>query len=107
MTGRIEREQFQSPINLVAIGLVVAILVLTPALFSLPQTQEKSKDNPDDFTRVYKFTYDDVFQAANEVLFRHGGNIKTADKDKGLLSSVSNAVNGPEDRCTTDVRSKQ
>ena len=83
----------------------VTMLVLVPHFsFPVAQAQEKSKDSPDDFTRVYNFTYDDVFQAANEVLFRHGGNIKTADKEKGLLSSVSNAVNGPDDRCTTDIK---
>jgi hypothetical protein len=85
--------------------LALAIFLQAPA-FSLRvvQAQEKPKDNRDDFTRVYEFTYNDVFEAAYQYYFRDGANIKTADKDKGLLIVVGNAINGPEDRCTNDIR---
>jgi hypothetical protein len=103
MTQESKRRQFRSSIKLSG-RLVAAIMVLTAAfLFPLAHAKEKPKDNPEDFTRVYAFTYDEVFQAANDALFRAGQHIKVSDKDKGLLSAFT-YFPGLGAHCTIDVR---
>ncbi|HKI12552.1 MAG TPA: hypothetical protein VKA02_10585 [Candidatus Acidoferrum sp.] len=44
------------------------------------------KDNPDDFSRVFNHTYDEVFQASQDAIERIGWFITKADKDKGTIT---------------------
>jgi hypothetical protein len=69
-------------------GLVVAVMALTSA-FLFPAAQ--AKDKPEDSTRVYQHTYDEVFQAAQKAAERLGWSVTTADKDKGAITG--NGVN--------------
>ena len=45
-----------------------------------------AKDNPDDFSRVFNHTYDEVFQASQDAIERIGWFITKADKDKGTIT---------------------
>jgi hypothetical protein len=63
--------------------IVVGIVALTTAFLS-PVAQAKNK--PDDFTRVYAHTFDEVFQAAQNAIEREGGFVGNADKSKGVIT---------------------
>jgi len=52
------------------------------------------KDNPEDFTQIYRHTYDDVFQAAQEAIERRGCVAKDVDKDKGTVTGSGACVIG-------------
>jgi uncharacterized protein YndB with AHSA1/START domain len=59
---------------------VLATASLAPAV--------PGKDNPEDFTRIYRHTYDEVFQAVQEEIERKGWFITDADKDKGTITGT-------------------
>lgn len=75
------RRQFLSLISLAGVALVALGIVF----FSLAA---QGKDNPEDFTRVYAFTYDEVFQAAEKAVLRLGWNATNSDKDKGTIQGT-------------------
>ena len=79
-----DNRQRQSPLSRipVATAIAVAIVVLAVACLML---DAHAKDNPDDFTRVYAHTYDEVFQAAQTAVERLGWFVTSQDKDKGVV----------------------
>jgi len=96
---------------------LITLVVLTGA-FLFPSVQAKVQDrpyNPDDFTRVYEFTYDEVFQAAQQTFLRIGADVKEQDKEKGIIRLAPNVEGNatevhieqispkPEIRVTIDV----
>lgn len=62
MSQENERGQFRILVNVAAMGLVAAIVVLT-ATFLVPRAQ--AEDKLEDFTRVFGDTYDEVSQASH------------------------------------------
>jgi hypothetical protein len=89
MTQENGRRQSRGSVNLAALGQVIAMLALAVA-FSCgsAQANDKKKDNPADFTRVFALTYDEVFQASRQALLRQGWNVTDADKDKGTIRGI-------------------
>ncbi len=93
--------------------LWLALCSLVPAVYA--------KDNPDDFTRVYSHSYDEVWDATHEVIERAGWFVTSEDKDKGTISGNGLAGNPkntftlhietvspkPETRVTIDVKWNQ
>jgi hypothetical protein len=65
---------------------VVAVMALTSA-FLFPAA--RAKDKPEDFTRIYQNTYDEVFQATEQTIERKGYSVIEKDKDKGTISSTT------------------
>jgi len=109
MTQKNECRKLHSSVNMAARGLAVAIMALTAA-FLFPSAQAKDIPyNPDNFTRVYEFNYDEVFQAAQQAMLRRGLNVKEADKDKGIIRigfadlHIEQISPKPEVRVTIDV----
>jgi len=67
-------------------GLNWGLVVLASVLSLLaPQANGKEKENPDDYTRVYSFSYDEVYQAAEKAAMRLGWRVRNEDKDKGSI----------------------
>ncbi len=64
---------------------LIALVVLTVA-FLVPAAQ--AKDKPEDNTRIYRHTYDEVFQAGQDAIERKGCFVTGADKDKGIISGT-------------------
>ena len=83
--------RFRSLVNVAAMGLAVAIVVLTAA-FLVPAV--RAKDNPEDSTRVYKHTYDEVFQGAQEAVERMGCFVTDANKVKGVITGNGKCAHG-------------
>ena len=82
-------KEHRSPVTLAARVIVVGIVALTTAFLSpVAQAKDKNKENPDDYTRVYPFTYDEVFQAAEKALLRLGWRVSGKDKDKGIIQGT-------------------
>jgi hypothetical protein len=94
----------------------IAIAVLA-AISSVPAA--RAKDNADDFTRVYRHSYDEVWDASHEAIERLGWFVTdTDDKDKGAITGKGAGPNGkttftlhiesvspkPETRETIDVK---
>ena len=81
--------RFPGAKHLAARGLVVAIMVLSAAFLFFASGSAKDRPyDPDDFTRVYGFTYDEVFQAAKDAMLRRGIYVREADKEKRIISTV-------------------
>jgi len=59
------------------------LVVFAPALFA---PTASAKDKPENSTRIYTHTYDEVFQASQETIERMGLFITDKDKDKGTIS---------------------
>ena len=78
MSQENERGQFRILVNVAALGLVAAIVVLT-ATFLVPRAQ--AEDKIEDFTRVFGDAYDEVSQAS------HYGNRSSAPVRGGLHCS--------------------
>jgi hypothetical protein len=67
---------------------VVGLAALLTAIAAVPFAPTASaKDNPDDYTRIYTHTYDEVFQAAQEAIARLGWFVTSTDKEKGLITA--------------------
>lgn len=77
--------------TLIAGGLVIA-LVVWAAAFLVPAAQ--AKDNPEDNTRVYRHSYDEVFQATQEAIERIGCFVKDTEKDKGIITGNGKCARG-------------
>ena len=77
-----KRSQSQKSIN-AGVGLFIAIVVAA-SMFLV--SSAKAKDKPEDFTHVYRHTYDEVFQAAQDAIERMGYFITATDKDKGTIT---------------------
>src|ERR1017187_5380350 len=58
-----ERRKWRDSVTLAA-WVIVAGIVAAACLF--PLAQAKEKENPEDYTRVYPFTYEETFQAAQK-----------------------------------------
>jgi hypothetical protein len=80
----------------VAVGklALIALVALTAAFLS-PAAQAKDKP-PEEFTRVYQNTYDEVFQASLDAIQRMGLFVIDKDKGKGTISGngVYQAITG-------------
>jgi hypothetical protein len=68
-----------------------------------------AKDKPEDFTRVYRHTYDDVFAATKDTIERMGMFVAEEDKDKGFISGrgdyqTSNAYGPVNKPMTFEIR---
>ena len=68
----------QTAVAISVVTLIVAAAFLTPAV--------KAKDNPDDYTRVYSHTFDEVFQAAQKAVERQGYFVTDSNKEKGVIT---------------------
>jgi uncharacterized protein YndB with AHSA1/START domain len=99
-----------------AVGILAVVLgVLATVSFA---SSAFGKDKPEEFTRIYNHTYDEVFQAAQEAIERKGWFVTNADKDKGTVSGhMVNAKHAfemhietvspkPETRVTISVNAK-
>jgi hypothetical protein len=85
----IREKESRSLVTFAARVIAVGIVALTTAFLSpVAQAKDKNKENPDDYTRVYPFTYDEVFQAAGKALLRLGWNVANSDKDKGIIQGT-------------------
>ena len=84
MTKENERKPGSS-MNRVARGLAVAIMTLTAACL-FPAAH--AKDSPEDNTRVYQHTYDEIFQASLEAMERIGLYASATDKENGTISGT-------------------
>jgi len=83
------RRQTRSSVNLAALGQVIAMMALAVALScGSAQANNKEKEKPEDYTTVYAFTYDEVFQAADKALMRLGWRVSSKDKDKGIIQGL-------------------
>ncbi len=71
-------------------GVAALVLVLGALIFcgcgAPVASGAPGKDNPDDFSRVFNHTYDEVFQASQDAIERIGWFITKADKDKGIIT---------------------
>lgn len=71
--------------GVVAVALALGILIFggygAPSASAVP-----SKDKNQEMTWVYSHTYDEVFQACQEVIERMGLFVAAKDKDKGTIS---------------------
>jgi hypothetical protein len=107
MTQEERRKKFRSLMSLAARGLVVVLMALLAA-FLFPAAQ--AKDKPEDNTRIYQHTYDEVFQASQEALERMGMFLDDKDKEKGTISGsgVYKGAEGPRHtiRIKFDVRTE-
>jgi len=79
-----KRIEFENLINRAALVLAVVTLFLA-ATFLPPATN--AKDNPDDYTRTYSHTFDEVFQAAPTAIERQGYFVTGKDKEKGTITA--------------------
>lgn len=76
----------------VAAATVCTVVLLAAFVANVPVV--KAKDNPEDFTRVYQHTYDEVFQAAQKAVERMGCFITEADKEKGTITGNGKCATG-------------
>jgi hypothetical protein len=70
-------------ITVVAFGFLVILAARWPLLPPL-----RAADNPKAFAQVFRHTYDEVFQASQEAVERHGWFITDANKDRGVISGT-------------------
>jgi hypothetical protein len=72
------------------VGIAVFVLILGALVFgghgASVASGAPSKGNPEDFTRVYRYTYDEVFAATQDAIERLGWSVTNADKDKGTIT---------------------
>jgi hypothetical protein len=83
-------------VNLAALGQVIVMMALAVA-FSSGSAQAKDKEP---FERIYAYTYEEVFQAAQEAAERQGWSVTSADKDRGVI--LGGGVPGCS-KCTFEV----
>jgi len=72
------------PFGGLAVATLVLVLGVLATAFLVPAAP--AKDNPEDFTRIYRHTYDEVFEGAQEAIERKGWFVGDADKDKGTIT---------------------
>jgi len=82
---RNEYRQSRNRAGMAIIKLALIMLVALMAAFVLPVAQAKDKP-PEQFTQVYRHTYDEVFQAAQDSIERLGWFVTGTDKVKGIVS---------------------
>jgi len=63
----------------------VLVAVMAGAMAASLAPAAYAKDNPEDFTRVYRHTYDEVWDATHDAIERNGWFVTDDDKDKGII----------------------
>ncbi|MGA2327731.1 MAG: hypothetical protein ABSH05_15715 [Bryobacteraceae bacterium] len=76
------RFRFQSCSAATAVAVTLSVLATAGLAYA-----GKPKDKKQEATRVYRHTYDDVFQALQEAIERQGDFIDHVDKDKGTITA--------------------
>lgn len=84
--GRNESQHTEPHSRLAFAALAAALVILITMSVAPAAPRPSSKDNPEDFTRIYGHTYDEVFQGAQETIERMGLFVTTTDKDKGIIT---------------------
>jgi len=81
--SRNEDRRFRFVVPAVKLALVALAVLTTVSL--APAAPGKDKDQ-DEFTQVYRHTYDEVFQASQEAIERKGLFVVDQNKDKGVIT---------------------
>jgi hypothetical protein len=82
------RNANEQPRSQIGIALAKLALITFVALAASPLasgTPKKDKDNDSVVTQVFQHTYDEVFQASQEVFERLGWLVTDKNKDKGTI----------------------
>jgi hypothetical protein len=93
----------------VAAALVLGVLIFGGYAAALPKPggalpAAPNKDKNQEMTWIYGHTYDEVFQACQEVIKRMGLFVSAKDKDKGTMSGGGTYQGGFSKTITFDVR---
>jgi hypothetical protein len=79
------RSRWVGSIAISAFALVLGVLIFGGYGASVANGAP-GKDKGEDFTRVYRYTYDEVFAATQDAIERLGWSVTNADKDKGTIT---------------------
>jgi len=107
------RNKFVHSRSLAVFGLAALVIAIAAVLFA-----PAALGNSDDFVRISRHTYDEVFQGAQEAIERNGWFVTSTDKDKGIITGnglfgrtkntfevhIESVSPAPETRVTIDVK---
>ncbi len=82
----------RNSLRIAAAALCFVVAALAAILVS--PAKADAKDKPEDYTRVYQHTYDEVFQATQKAIERMGCFVKTTDQAKGAIAGNGKCATG-------------
>jgi len=82
-----------------AVKVMLLVITMVIAIFLVPTAQAQNGNQaaqpaPDDFTRVYTYNYDDIFQSVQSALLASGWNVNVdeTNKDRGFVVATRKAT---------------